>query len=59
MTISNTEYWAQVREIAGSVIEAAKDALVIDSTSLDVYQVYEKIEEFIGEKLNKVCLYKP
>ncbi|MFT5676281.1 MAG: cytidylate kinase [Paraglaciecola sp.] len=30
---------------------SAKDALVIDSTCLDVYQVYEKIEEFIGEKL--------
>ena len=30
---------------------SAKDALVIDSTSLDVGQVYEKIEEFIGDRL--------
>lgn len=30
---------------------SAKDALVIDSTNLDVTQVYDKIKEFIDEKL--------
>lgn len=31
---------------------SAKDALVIDSTQLDINQVYEKIKEFVDEKLN-------
>jgi cytidylate kinase len=31
---------------------SAKDALVIDSTQLDINQVYEKIKEFVDKKLN-------
>ena len=51
MAISNTEYWAQVRETAGSVIEAAREYCCEYEGDERTEGSNESLEEHINDSL--------
>ena len=55
MTISNTEYWAQVNETAGSVIETAKEQVTITGCETLAEAGFK---EAVGEAINDGILHE-